>query len=398
MARAVEPARLRLSHVGLLGVLSALALASGLAIQRAAGLPLAYTWSFPYRVLWLDGIAAAGFPCLLLITVLLGWFSSGAWPTLRARLARQATRADAFLLVGALSSAALIAWLDSQLCEQHSTWDNAAAGAVLVLTAIHARRLANRASIARFLASTAYGALCFGAICFFYTVLKATLFLHAAPQDASIIALETWLFGAPPHRAIAAWAASRPHFVSWCDWTYFRLFEHMLLTGALLIARRDSVERVEYMGALALCYLMGCVLYHLLPAWGPGYFEPQYFGYLADRTLTTGAVRAWLWNNTQAVAQGTATELQTWSYISCMPSLHVAHEIVMAFYARRPLPALLASLAFTLATLVAVVVLGWHYPLDWVAGAAVGVTAIVLAKRLRAYWWPRALLGRSAVR
>ncbi|MEO8902920.1 MAG: phosphatase PAP2 family protein [Polyangiaceae bacterium] len=380
------------SRVGLLGLLSAVALLSGLVIRNAAQLPVAYDWSFPYRVLWWDGVGTAGFPRLLLGVVLLGWFSSGAWPSLRARLARQATRRDAHALVAALVCVACVAWVDAELCEQHSTLDNLAAGVMLVLAALHARKVADAPSAARLLASTAYGALCFGAICFFYTVVKATLFLHAFPHDASILALETRLFGAPPHRALAAWAATRPVFVRWCDWTYFRLFEHMLLTGALLIARRDSVERIEYMGALALCYLMGCVLYHLLPAWGPGYFEPRYFAYLDDPTLKTSAVRAWLWDNTQAVSNGRATRLVTWSYISCMPSLHVSHEIVMAFYSRRPLPALLASAAFTLATLVAVVVLGWHYPLDGVAGAALAVIAILVARKLSAYWWPRQLV------
>jgi hypothetical protein len=224
---------------------------------------------------------------------------------------------------------------------------------------LRARR--TKLSLWRSLGSSAYGLVAFAAVCFCYTVVKATLFLHAKPFDASIVAFEVAVVRTPPYWAIAAWSATRPHFVAFCDWIYFRLFQHMLLTLVLLVARRRTSERIEYLAALC-------------------------FG------LRVAGVRYFLWHNTQQVKDHTATALFPWGYVACMPSLHVAHEVVMTFYTRRPLPAFVMSLAFTAATLVAVVVLGWHYATDWFAGGALGAFAIVLARALRGFLWPAALL------
>jgi membrane-associated phospholipid phosphatase len=334
-------------------------------------------------VLWSDALASPGFPCAVLLVTCVGWFSTSAPPP----FGRVVTRQEIYGLLGLLLATLIVGGLDSLLFERHTVWDWAAAGIVPVFAGFQARRIAGR-SLWRVVASLAYGAAAFSAVCFAYTVVKSTVFLHAVPRDLSLMALETRIFGTPPHRVVAAFAQTRPRFVAWCDWVYFRLFQQMLLTGILLAARRDSKERTEYLAALSICYLLGAPLYHLWPAWGPGFFEPSRFTYLDDPSLTTGVVRGWLWRNTQDVAHGTAKQLYTWSYIACMPSLHVAHEIVMAFYARRPYPMLIVSVAFTVATLVAVVVLGWHYPIDWLAGAALGALSIVLARKLLPILWP----------
>jgi hypothetical protein len=371
-----------------LGVLGVLALLTGLVLQRALHLPLAYDWGFPYRVLWNDVLASAGFPCALLLVALLGWHSAGI--SVRASIPAERRARLLLGLVGVVTSS-----LDCLLFERHAPWDWAAAGLVAGLVAARAREM-DRPAALRCIGSLAYGAGVFAAVCFFYTVVKAAVFRYGVPHDASLIALEARLFGVVPHRVVAAFAATRPTLVACCDWTYFRLFDHMLLTGMLLLTRRDAQERIEYLAALTICYLLGAPLYHLYPAWGPGYFEPAHFAYLNDPRLTTSGIRIWLWNNTHDVARGTAKQLVTWSYVSCLPSLHVAHEVVMAFYARRPLPALVVSVAFTAATLVSVVVLGWHYPIDWLAGAALGAVSIGAARRLRGLSWPVTLRPSAA--
>lgn len=379
--------RLWCERFGVLGVLGVLALLTGFVLQHALHLPLAYDWGFPYRVLWNDVLASADFPCAVLLVALVGWHS--ARMPIRASIPPERRARLLVVLVGVVASS-----LDCLLFEQHAPWDWLATGLLAAFIAARARQLGPGASL-RFIGSLGYGAAVFAAVCFFYTVVKAAVFRYGVPHDASIIALGIRLFGVAPHRLVAAFAATRPRFVAWCDWTYFQLFHHMFLTGILLFARRDAQERIQYLAALTICYLLGAPLYHLYPAWGPGYFEPARFAYLNDPRLTTFGVRVWLWNNTHDVARGTAKQLFTWSYVSCLPSLHVAHEIVMAFYARRPLPALVVSVAFTAATLVSVIVLGWHYALDWISGAALGALSIFAARRLRDSSWPVALRPRA---
>jgi len=99
-------------------------------------------------------------------------------------------------------------------------------------------------------------------------------------------------------------------------------------------------------------------------------------------------MRTYLRQNTDVVLSRTAHNVRTWGYVACMPSLHVAQELVMLYYARSSRLAFLLSLLFTSLTLVAVVALGWHYPLDSLGGALVALIAIAIARWQRASLMP----------
>jgi len=163
----------------------------------------------------------------------------------------------------------------------------------------------------------------------------------------------------------------------------------MALVTVLLVALGRRRQRTEYLGALALCYVLGGLAYHSCPALGPSFAEPSYFAFLDRPSLIAGGIRRWLLYNTQGVAQGTAHELRTWGYIACMPSLHIAHELVMLYYSRGSRLAFGFSLAFALLTQLAVVVLGWHYLLDSLGGAAIAALALAIAR-----WQSRSLMPR----
>jgi membrane-associated phospholipid phosphatase len=107
--------------------------------------------------------------------------------------------------------------------------------------------------------------------------------------------------------------------------------------------------------------------------------------------LAVNYVQAALFDNTAAVNEGRAASIQTWGYIACMPSLHMAHEFVMLYFARRSPVFFSGTLAFFVLTAVSVVALGWHYPTDIVAGVVLGVVAIVISRQLGPRLFPRAL-------
>lgn len=380
------------ARCGLLLPLSGLALAGGAWLQSVRPeLPAAYTWLQPFDVL--SGIVQrSGFPLGVACAYLLGLTARSDLRVLRASLGERVSLSFSperrqHTLLRLLLGVVLVA-LDVLFLPDHGAFDALAVGALGALLA----RPFPRAAVRRFALHTASVALIFTAVCYWFTVVKALTFVGRTQQDTAILNFEHALTGIYPHRWVAAWASERPTWVHRFDWAYLKIFEHMAITGAFLIGLRDLRARTEYFGALAICYLLGGPLYLLCPAAGPAYFDPAQFMFLRHLDLAVNWVQAALFQNTAAVNEGRAPVLQTWSYIACMPSLHMAHETVMLYYVRASRPALLLSLAFTSLTAVAVVALGWHYPTDILAGIVLAALAIALAR-----WQSRRLLPFSWV-
>lgn len=377
------------ARTGLLVPLSVLALLGGAWIQHArAELPGAYTWLQPYDTLRVI-VQLNGFPMAVVGAYALGAAArvgpAGVFAELSALRklelpAQQRTR----LLLRILLAVVLIA-LDVALLPEHGPLDAIAVGIAGGLLA----KPFPRATLRRFAWHTACAVLLFTAVCYWFTVVKALTFVNARQRDADILALEHALTGIYPHRWVAAWAYERPTWVGWFDWAYLKIFDHMAVVTAFLVGLRDLRQRTEYIGALAICYLLGAPLYLLCPAAGPAYFDPAQFAFLRSPDLSASWVQAALYRNTVAVNEGHSRVLSTWSYIACMPSLHMAHESVMLYYVRASKPALALSVAFITLTGVAVVALGWHYPTDILGGFALAAVAILLARWQSARLWPR---------
>src|SRR5690606_18849969 len=116
--------------------------------------------------------------------------------------------------------------------------------------------------------------------------------------------------------------------------TYYRLFDHMILVSALLAGAGRHRERIEYMSALAFCYAMGGFTYHVFPAMGPIYRDEAIFAGLRDLPLISNHFHALLARTHAEATAGTLQTLPSYEFIACMPSLHMAHELVMLYYAR----------------------------------------------------------------
>jgi len=397
MPRRFEP---HYRRFGLLPLLCFASLLVAAVFHHLSRLPGPYTWFEPVWTLR-SVLGEARFPVALLAVYGLGsWARRGDWDVLgMARLlAQQMTARDcaSLLLPRALSAVAVLTADAVLLDTRRDPLDLVALTAFGICIGGQRPPLAR---LARELGFALLSSLIALVTCYCFTVSKALIFVDGRGFDAAIIGLEMSLFGFVPHRVLATWAATEPRVVALCDWVYFHFFEHMALTTVLLVTLRKRAERSEYLAALALCYLIGGLGYHLYPAQGPSYFEPQYFGFLQRPSLITRPVRAWLKYNTDTALHCTASTLRTWSYIACMPSLHVAHELVMLYYSRHSLPAFLLSAAFTLLTLLSVVVLGWHYPLDFLGGAAVALAAIAIARWQRRTLMPAYLdLGEDSAR
>lgn len=367
-------------RLGLLVWLSLASLLVGIAVHHFSRLPSAYTWLQPLETLR-KIFGETHFPVLALAVWLLGWWGRRGDLEPRGLATALAGNIDGKTAlrwaVRPLACICLVVLADSVLFEsQRDAFDLLAlAGAGFLL----ARSRIGLAEAARLTAYAALSSLIFLCICYSFTVIKSLTFVSGRVFDGSIIALEGHLFGFVPHRVVAVWGAAHPHVVKLCDWVYFHFFDHMALTTVLLAGMRKHAQRTEYLGALALCYLIGGPIYHLIPARGPGFFELRYFHFLERSDLTVSGIRFWLHDNTRAVLQGKAAEVRTWGYIACMPSLHIAQEVVMLYYSRGSRLALALAASFTVVTLFAVVLLGFHYPLDSLAGVLLAIVAIAIA-------------------
>ena len=228
-----------------------------------------------------------------------------------------------------------------------------------------------------------------------FTVIKALLFTVGEIEDPFLISFEERIFGTALHRPVAAWASSMPALVEFLDDIYFRLFEHMALTSVFLVGAGLHRERTRLWCALALCYLLGGPMYYVVPALGPRFAEANRFVFMEHLPLLSNVMQSLLFHNTYEVAQGAPRFISTYSYLACMPSLHMAHEFVLLFYARRSPGFFALSLLFTGVTAIAILVLGWHYAVDIPAGLVLALIALGITRVTRDRLLPRVVFQRG---
>jgi hypothetical protein len=191
------------------------------------------------------------------------------------------------------------------------------------------------------------------------------------------------MFGRPLYLTIAEWASGHASVVRFSEWVYYLFFHHMALTALFLFACDDNEEQWRYVLSLALCYTLGGLMYFLLPAAGPIYFDPGAFAFLRDDARLTVILQHALKINTYQAASGQLEVIQPFAFIACMPSLHMAHETVMMFYSRRS-PLMLAFAAcFWLGSFAAVLLLGWHYLIDVFGGLMLAGVVFGIVRRVR---------------
>jgi hypothetical protein len=368
--------------VGFLALMGSIAFVAGAMLQHfSTSLPGSYTWLEPFRTLALV-YEKEWLPTTVFVTILI------------AELRR---RGDRLLLADGkaadewkpIAFGLGLALFDAVAFPNHNAADIAS---LLLLGMVAAHNPLRTETWRKVAGHFVLGALAFGAVSYSFSVFKALTLVDRTQVDAKLIAIEGAITGGNIYRAVAAYASTHPALVRLSDWAYFCLFQHMLLVTMLLTGLRQRTERFEYLCALALCYVLGGPLYHLLPGVGPAYYDAPAYAFMNDDpSLYSNYIRGWLFHNTEQILTGQAEEIKTWGYVACMPSLHIAHELVMLFYVRRSQLALALGSLFTAISLVAVVVLGWHYPIDAAGGLVVAAIAITIARTQRDRLMPTTL-------
>jgi hypothetical protein len=148
---------------------------------------------------------------------------------------------------------------------------------------------------------------------------------------------------------------------------------------AALVWSRNVTGGAWYVTAVAVDWVLGVITYFLVPTVGPIYNQPGHFTGLAD-TWVTG-IEAQLWQDRGAVlADPFATHaVQT---VAAFASLHVGIMVtvcVMAELLKLNRGVRVGLWVFLGLTELATIYLGWHYFVDTLAGAALGVAGVWIA-------------------
>ncbi|MDZ5660285.1 phosphatase PAP2 family protein [Nocardioides sp. zg-1308] len=154
-----------------------------------------------------------------------------------------------------------------------------------------------------------------------------------------------------------------------------------MLAIALVWTRRSRTGEL-YVTAVSFNWLIGVAVYYLVPSLGPIYSAPRDFAGLPD-TFNTG-VQDLLLDDRVTVLAG-AWDTRAVQTIAAFASLHVAITVTTCLVAeliRLPRWIRVTAWTFAVLTSLSTVYLGWHFFVDVVAGAAVGVVAVVLGARV----------------
>lgn len=150
------------------------------------------------------------------------------------------------------------------------------------------------------------------------------------------------------------------------------------LAVALVWTRRSRVG-AWYVTAVAVDWVLGAIVYFLVPSLGPVYSRPGLFSDL-PHTWNTDVVNQLMDDRHEVLTRPFATDaVQT---IAAFASLHVGimvTMIVIAELSRLPMSLRWSLRIFGVITVLAVVYLGWHFFVDTVAGAALGYSGAVIA-------------------
>lgn len=352
--------------------IQALLLAGAVCVHLLSALPLQYSWTRTLELFWQS--------------ITDQYFIVMATGVLAAAMAvrRRNSKAPLHLAFDkrlALSFGLVLIVLSFLVTESwnYGTWDYLFLLPALLLAVPALRQRHPVKAVAGFAATV----IALVIVSYVFTIFKSQLFVVRQPLDQLIVDAETFLFGRPLYLIVAEWARLNPSWVRFSDWVYFLFFHHMALTALFLFACDDNDEQWRYVLSLSLCYLLGGLSYFILPGLGPVYFDSSAFSYLTTYAKFTASVQDFLRISTNGAIHGQLKVIDTFAFIACMPSLHMAHETVMLFYSRRSLPMLLFATGFWISSFAAVLILGWHYLFDVLGGVLLALPIVMLVQKIR---------------
>ena len=268
------------------------------------------------------------------------------------------------LFLGSIAAMSLAPWIMVRL---YRTW----------------RRLPSPQSTARDIAGLARGLALLLVVLIAYTNLKSRIFvLHPTLFDRELARIDDFVhLGGADFRAwllSTTWSSLR---MAVLDLLYFYAWVPLALPFAIAFARRGAPVARRFLGALALAYLVGSLLYLAFPAVGPAFFERERFAHLGN--FNGYRMQQTMLGELRLIAARPESPAVAFFGVAAFPSLHVASTMLGVLAAWRWCrPVLILLIPLNLAVAWSALVWGWHYAIDLYAGALLAWGTW----RLMTYW------------
>src|SRR3954470_17762681 len=213
-----------------------------------------------------------------------------------------------------------------------------------------------------------------------YRNLKSFLpFATHANHDQSLFQLDRDLaFGHDPgtllHDLLGTGAAA---YVLSVVYVFFLLFVPLSL-GVAVVWQRRLHGGLWYVASMNICWVLGTISYYAIPSLGPVFIEPQLYAGLPN-TGVSALQQSLLELRGEVIASPHAADGV--NSIAAFASLHIAIVLMAAVIAtllavRRAIR--IGLWVFLALTFLATIYFGWHYIVDDIAGAAIGIVAVLI--------------------
>jgi hypothetical protein len=289
--------------------------------------------------------------------------------------------------IAACASLWVLFWLEPSLLLAGSRLDEVACailcpGLVLHLVGTSGSwserwRAAHRTLLAAGLTFVGFTLVAYG-----YTMVKGLLFVICTPADSLLLKLDGALLGEHFYEKLAIWrSVAHPQLTRGLDIVYMKLFEQQWWSFLFFFGARDHVGGRRFILATFATYFIGCACYYIVPSLGPIYYRPELFSDCARLAPDSAWVVRYLSVQTGLTQARVSHMMAPFGFIAAFPSLHVGLALVVMLAMRRSLLLTLFNGLGALLTLVATVVLGWHYFVDGIFGLALGAMCWWLSVR-----------------
>ena len=211
--------------------------------------------------------------------------------------------------------------------------------------------------------------------------------LHPVLFDLLLaVADEVVHFGVNPNRFLIELFPSSG-FWRVVDLYYAQFLLTIAVAFAWLGAALSFRERARFAAGFALLWIVGGWAYVGTPSLGPCYVFPADYAAVRPemplQTQTQKLLLAQYHAVTEGSKEGGTIGLNAAFGIGAMPSLHVAGQAFVAFFARRRNPRFSFFFGLLTAfTFLGSLITGWHYAVDGYAGVLLGWAAWKLGERL----------------